>query len=46
VLEACTDLASASWTSLQSCTLTNGSVYFSDPEWRNYPARLYRIRSP
>ena len=44
--EACTDLAIGSWTCLQTCTLTNGSVYFSDPGWTNYPARFYRIRSP
>jgi len=46
VVEACTNLASATWTSLKTCTLTNGSIYFSDPQWTNYPARLYRIRSP
>jgi hypothetical protein len=46
VVEACTNLASASWTSLQTCTLTNGSIYFSDPQWTNYPARFYRTRSP
>jgi hypothetical protein len=46
VVEACTNLASASWTPLQSSTLTNGSIYFSDPAWTNYSARFYRIRSP
>jgi len=46
VVEASTDLKGASWTSLQSCTLTNGSIYFSDPQWTNYPTRYYRIRSP
>jgi hypothetical protein len=46
VVEACTDLASASWISLQTCTLTNGSIYFSDPQWTNYPCRCYRLRSP
>jgi hypothetical protein len=46
VVEACTNLASARWTPLQSCTITNGSIYFSDPQWTNYPARFYRIRSP
>lgn len=45
-VEACTNLANAAWVPLQSCTLTNGSVYFSDPDWTNYPARLYRIRWP
>lgn len=46
VVEACTNLAAAGWVSLQSCNLTNGSLYFSDPDWTNYPARLYRIRWP
>ena len=46
VLEACTNLASPAWVPLQSCTLTNGSLYFSDPDWTNYPSRFYRIRSP
>jgi hypothetical protein len=46
VVEACTNLASASWTSLQTCTLTNGSIYFSDAGWTNYPSRFYRVRSP
>ena len=46
VAEACTNLANASWTALQTCTLTNGSIYFSDPAWTNYPGRFYRIRSP
>jgi len=27
-------------------TLTNGSFYFSDPQWANYSGRFYRIRSP
>jgi hypothetical protein len=46
VVEASTNLAGASWTALLSCTLTNGSIYFSDPQWANYRARSYRIRSP
>jgi hypothetical protein len=46
VVEANTDLASSRWTVLQSCTLTNGSIYFSDPQWTNYPGRFYRLRSP
>ena len=45
-VEACTNLANASWSPLQTCTLTNGSIYFNDPDWTNYPTRLYRIRSP
>ena len=46
VVEACTNLANPAWSPLQSCTLTNGSVYFSDPDWTNYPGRFYRLRSP
>jgi hypothetical protein len=46
VVEACTSLAQPAWVPLQSCTLTNGSLYFSDPQWATYPGRLYRIRSP
>ena len=46
LVEACTNLATASWASLQTCTVTNGSIYFSDPQCTNYPTRIYRIRSP
>ena len=46
VLEASTSLPSTGWTALQTCTLTNGSIYFSDPRWINYPKRFYRVHSP
>jgi hypothetical protein len=46
VVEACTDLASSSWVALQSFNVTNGTAYFSDPNWVSFPSRLYRIRSP
>jgi hypothetical protein len=46
VIQASTDPAARSWISLQSCTLTNGLIYFSDPQWTNFPGRFYRIRSP
>ena len=46
VVEASTNLANANWVPLQSLNLTNGAFYFSDPNWTNYPARNYRIRSP
>jgi hypothetical protein len=46
VVEASANLASASWTPLQTCTLTNGSICFSDPQWTNYPGRFYRLGSP
>lgn len=44
VVEASTDVGESIWVPLQTCTLTNGSVYFTD-QW-NYPTRFYRIRSP
>ena len=46
VVEACTNIANPIWQSLQTCTVTNGSFFFSDPEWMNYPGRFYRLRSP
>ena len=46
VVEASASLANAVWMPLQTCTLTNGVIYFSDPAWTNYPSRFYRIRSP
>ena len=46
MVEACTNLASPVWTPLQTITLTNGSFYFSDPQWTNYPGRFYGLGSP
>jgi hypothetical protein len=46
VVEACTNLANAVWTPLQSCLVTNGSIHFSDSQYPNLPSRIYRIRSP
>jgi hypothetical protein len=46
VIEATTNLAAQSWVALQSSTLTNGFMYFSDPQWTNFPGRVYRIRAP
>ena len=46
VVDACTDLANPVWFPLQTNTLTADSVYFSDPDWTNYPGRFYRLRSP
>jgi hypothetical protein len=45
-VEAASDQVSPAWLSLQTLTLTNGLVYFTDPECTNYPTRFYRIRSP
>jgi hypothetical protein len=46
VVEASPDIAARSWVAVQSYTLTNGLIFFSDPQWRNYQSRFYRIRSP
>jgi hypothetical protein len=45
VIQACTNLATPGWTPLFTGTLTNGSLYFSDPAWITYPGRFYRISS-
>jgi hypothetical protein len=31
---------------LQTKTLVDGSIDFSDPTWTNYPNRFYRISTP
>ena len=46
VVEATADLANPVWTPVGTNTLTGGSSYFSDPQWTNYLARFYRLRSP
>jgi hypothetical protein len=46
VVEACTNLANPVWTPLRTVTLTNGSFYFSDPQWTNYPSRYYSLQMP
>jgi hypothetical protein len=46
VVEACTNLTNPVWQPVQTNILTSDSVYFSDPQWMNYPARFYRLRSP
>jgi hypothetical protein len=46
VVEACMNLANPVWQPVQTNTLTSDSVYFSDPQWTDYPARFYRLRSP
>jgi hypothetical protein len=46
VVEASADIGSATWSPLFTNSLANGTSYFSDPEWTNYPGRFYRVRSP
>lgn len=51
VVEACTNLVAPIWSPVGTNTLntfvgTNGTSYFSDPQWTNYPGRYYRLRAP
>jgi hypothetical protein len=46
VVEACTNLTQPLWQPVQTNTLTNATAYYSDPQWSNYPARYFRLRSP
>jgi hypothetical protein len=51
VVEACANLAVPVWTPIGTNTLntfigTNGTSYFSDSQWTNFPGRYYRLRSP
>ena len=46
VVQASTNLAGANWSPVSTNTLTNGSCYFSDPQWTNYPGRFYRLSPP
>jgi hypothetical protein len=46
VVEACGNLATPIWSPLETNTLSNGSSYFSDPQWTNYPTCFYRLRWP
>ncbi len=46
VVEACTDLANPVWSPVGTNTLTDGSSYFSDPQWTNYASRFYRVSVP
>jgi hypothetical protein len=43
VVQASTNPAGASWIPVSTNTLTNGSCHFSDPQWKNYPSRFYRL---
>jgi len=46
LIEASTNPLAATWSPLQTCTLTNGLLNFTDPGPANHPMRFYRIRSP
>jgi hypothetical protein len=47
VVEASSNPSQGPWVALESCTLTNGLLRFSDPDSTNtWPARFYRVRWP
>jgi len=46
VVEAKTDLSTASWVPLATNTFIDGLSYFSDPQYTNNPSRVYRLRWP
>ena len=45
VIEASANLASGTWSALQTNTLGSTPIYFTDPAWTNWPARSYRVRA-
>jgi len=46
VVEGCTNLVNPVWTPVTTNALVNGTNYFSDRRWTNYPGRFYRLRAP
>jgi hypothetical protein len=43
LVAASTDLAKSSWSPVATNALHGGTFYFSDPQWKNYPSRFYRV---
>jgi hypothetical protein len=47
VLDALTDLADPVWTAVATnIVASDGTVWLSDPDFRTYPFRVYRCRTP
>jgi hypothetical protein len=46
VIEAATNLVQPVWKPLSTNTEVNGTVYFTDPQWQDFPTRIYRLRMP
>ncbi len=46
IVEARTNLSLGAWIPLSTNTLIDGSFYFSDRQWTNYPVRFYRLHAP
>jgi hypothetical protein len=45
LVQAATNLANPVWLPVSANPLVNGTNYFSDPQWTNYPERFYRVTS-
>jgi hypothetical protein len=46
IVEVCEDIVNPTWSAVATNVLATGSFSFGDKEWRRYPARFYRVRSP
>ena len=46
VVESCTNLTNPVWQPLLTNALSNGSIYFSDPQRAGSTGRFYRFHSP
>ena len=46
IVEVSTSTINPVWTPVSTNIVTGGRSYFSDPQWTNYPSRLYRLRAP
>ena len=46
VVQTCTNLTNPVWIPLATNALSNGTNYFSDLQWTNYPSRFYRLSEP
>ncbi len=45
-VEACTSLVAGIWEPIVTSSLSNGAVYFSDPDYTNHPSRFYQLEMP
>jgi hypothetical protein len=46
IVDACTDMANPVWQPVATNALSNGTFYFSDPQWSNFLRRFYRVQTP
>lgn len=46
VVESCTGLLDGIWTPIQTYSMSNNTVYFSDPSWSNHTNCFYRLSMP